>query len=104
MWLAALTGEMRYRNHADRILQLLGAVVEQAPGAASNALLAIELRHRGIAEVAIVGDAPDLVRVAVQLCRPDLVVAWGEPYDSPLWRAEQRAWPTSAVMMCVKPR
>ena len=29
--LAALTGEARYANHADRILQLVGAVVEQAP-------------------------------------------------------------------------
>ena len=87
MRLAALTGEMRYRNHADRILQLLGTVIERAPGAVSNALMAIETRHRGIVEVAIVGDAPDLVRVALQLCRPDLVVAWGEPYDSPLWES-----------------
>ena len=87
MRLAALTGETRYRNHADRILQLLGAVIEQAPGAVSNALTAIEVRHRGITEVAIVGDAPELVRVAVQLCRPDVVVAWGEPYDSPLWES-----------------
>ncbi len=87
MRLAALTGEMRYRNHADRILQLVGAVIEQAPGAVSNALMAIEIRHRGITEVAIVGDAPELVRVALQLCRPDVVVAWGEPYESPLWES-----------------
>ena len=87
MRLAALTGELRYRNHADRILQLLGTVIEQAPGAVSNALSAIEIRHRGLVELAIVGDAPDLVRVAQVLWRPDLVLAWGEPYDSPLWEA-----------------
>ena len=34
--LAALTGETRYANHADRILQLVGAVVDQAPGAFSE--------------------------------------------------------------------
>lgn len=85
MRLAALTGEMRYQHQADRILQLLGSVIEQAPGGVSNALSAIETRHRGLSELAIVGDAPDLVRVAHLLWRPDLVLAWGEPYDSPLW-------------------
>jgi uncharacterized protein YyaL (SSP411 family) len=87
--LAALTGELRYRNHADRILQLLGTVVETAPGAVSNALLAIELRHRGLVELAIVGDAPMLVRLAQVLWRPDLVLAWGEPYESPLWESRR---------------
>jgi uncharacterized protein YyaL (SSP411 family) len=85
--LAALTGEQRYANHADRILQLLGSVVDQNPAAVSNALLAIESRHRGIVELAVVGDAPDLVRTAQILWRPDLVLAWGEPFDSPLWHA-----------------
>jgi uncharacterized protein YyaL (SSP411 family) len=85
MRLAALTGEARYQNHADRILQLLGTVIEQAPGGVSNALSALELRHRGLVEVVIVGDAPELVRIAHQLWRPDIVLAWGEPYDSPLW-------------------
>ena len=84
--LSALTGETRYQNHADRILQLLGTVIEQAPGGTSNALSAIELRHRGLVELAIVGEAPELVRVAQVLWRPDLVLAWGEPYDSPLWQ------------------
>ena len=83
--LATLTGEVRYRNHADRILQLLAPVIDTAPGGVSNALLALELRHRGIAELTIVGDAPELVHLAQVLWRPDLVLAWGEPYDSPLW-------------------
>jgi uncharacterized protein YyaL (SSP411 family) len=83
--LAALTGESRYANHADRILQLIGAVVGQAPGAFSNALLASALRLAGITEVAVVGDRPDLVDVVHERWRPDVVLAWGEPYDSPLW-------------------
>ncbi|MGH9132377.1 MAG: thioredoxin domain-containing protein [Ilumatobacteraceae bacterium] len=87
MRLAALTGELRYANHADRIFQLLGTVIGQAPGAVSNALLGIEVRSRGVTEVAIVGDRPDLVRLAQSLFRPDVVLAWGEPYDSPLWHA-----------------
>jgi hypothetical protein len=83
--LAALTGDLRYRHHADRILQLLAAVIDGAPGAVSNALLALELRHRGLVEIVIVGDEPTLVRVAQIVWRPDVVLAWGEPYDSPLW-------------------
>ena len=70
MRLAALTGEQRYANHSDRILQLLAPVIEQFPGAVSHALLAIEARDRGLVELAIVGDAPDLVRL-----RPDAVAA-----------------------------
>jgi uncharacterized protein YyaL (SSP411 family) len=83
--LSALTGEPRYANHADRILQLLGTVVERSPAAVSNALLAMELRHRGLAELAIVGDEPRLVRLAQRVWRPDIVLTWGEPFDSPLW-------------------
>ena len=36
--LAALTGEARYANHADRILQLLGPLVSRAPSGFANAL------------------------------------------------------------------
>jgi uncharacterized protein YyaL (SSP411 family) len=83
--LAALTGEQRYANHADRILQLLGTQVDKGIGMFSNALIAADLRRRGTTEVAIVGDRPDLVRTAHSIWRPDAVLAWGEPYDSPLW-------------------
>jgi len=83
--LAALTGETRYAHHADRILRLVRAVVEQAPGAFSNALAAADLRRAGITEVAVVGDRPDLVAVVAERWRPSVVLAWGEPYDSPLW-------------------
>jgi len=87
--LAALTGEVRYANHADRILQLLGSILEQAPTAFSNALAAADLRVRGITEVAVVGDRPDLLEVVSTRWRPDVVVAWGEPYDSPLWQGRE---------------
>lgn len=92
--LAALTGDSRYANFADRILQLLAPICEQSPGGTSNALLAIFLRQRGILELVMVGDVPELVRVGQVLWRPDLVMAWGEPYDSPLWegRTEGNAY------------
>ncbi len=83
--LAALTGEQRYANQGDRILQLLAAAVDKAPAQYSNALVATDLRRRGLTEVVVVGDRPDLVRLAQSVWRPDTVLAWGEPYDSPLW-------------------
>jgi uncharacterized protein YyaL (SSP411 family) len=92
MRLAALTGEQRYANHADRILQLLATVIEQQPGAASNAVLAIETRARGYTELAVVGDVPELVRIAQMVWRPDVVLAWGEPFASPLWEGRREGF------------
>jgi uncharacterized protein YyaL (SSP411 family) len=87
--LAALTGELRYAHHADRILQLVGAVIDEAPGAFSHALAAVALRRGGITEVAVVGERPDLVAAVTARWRPEVVLAWGEPYDSPLWEGRR---------------
>jgi uncharacterized protein YyaL (SSP411 family) len=83
--LAALTGEQRYLHHADRILQLVGPLLDESVGMFSNMLVAVEMRARGLTEVVVTGDRPDLVRIAHGVWRPDVVLAWGEPYDSPLW-------------------
>ena len=83
--LAALTGEARYANHADRILQLLTPVVQRAPSGFANAVAAIALRTRGVTQVAVAGDRPDLVDVVNERWRPRVVLAWGERFDSPLW-------------------
>lgn len=83
--LAGLTGEQRYANQADRILHLLNTQVDKGIGMYSNALIAADLRRRGTTEIVIVGDRPDILRMAQSIWRPDTVLAWGEPYDSPLW-------------------
>jgi len=83
--LAALTGEQRYANQADRILQLLAPLAKETPTQYSNGLVAADLRRRGLTEVVIVGERSDFVRLAQSIWRPDTVLAWGEPYDSPLW-------------------
>jgi uncharacterized protein YyaL (SSP411 family) len=86
--LGALTGEARYTNHSEQILRLLGAIIPQAPTAFSNALAAVDMIACGVTEIAVVGDRPDLVRAVQGRWLPNAVVAWGRPYDSPLW--EQR--------------
>jgi uncharacterized protein YyaL (SSP411 family) len=84
--LAALTGEHRYADHAERILQLLAPLVARAPSGFANLVGAISLRTRGITEVAVAGDRQDLVDVVCERWRPRVVLAWGERYDSPLWQ------------------
>jgi uncharacterized protein len=83
--LAALTGESRFSNHADQILQLLGRVIPRAPTAFGNALAAVDMRLNGLTEVLVTGDRRDLLAVVRSRWLPNAVVAWGEPFDSPLW-------------------
>jgi hypothetical protein len=75
--LAALTGEARYNQHADRILRLVAQ------------LAAVDQRRVGPTEIAVVGDRPDLVHEVQRRYLPNAVLAWGEPYDSPLWEGRQ---------------
>jgi uncharacterized protein YyaL (SSP411 family) len=83
--LAALTGEARYRHHADQILRLLGPLMPQAPSAFANALTAAAAVTQGLTEILVTGDRPDLMSYVQHQWLPDAVFAWGEPFDSPLW-------------------
>ncbi|MEO8265456.1 MAG: thioredoxin domain-containing protein [Ilumatobacteraceae bacterium] len=86
--LGALTGEARYSNLAEQLLRLLARLMPQAPSAFSNAFVAVDLVATGMTEIAVVGDRPDLVRAVQSRWLPNAVLAWGSPYESPLW--EQR--------------
>ncbi|RMH86153.1 MAG: thioredoxin domain-containing protein [Actinomyces sp.] len=83
--LEALTGESRYGDAARGVLRLLGDTPRRAPLAFGHLLVALELHHHGIDEVALVGDVPDLLAAYHARWRPRSVLAWGEPYPSPLW-------------------
>ncbi len=92
--LAALTDEHRYRDHAEQILSLLAPVLEQQPSAFAHLLAAVDLDSSGTTEVVIPGPAGELVAAVQARYLPRAVLAWGEPYDSPLWegREEGRAY------------
>jgi uncharacterized protein len=85
--LAALTGERRYEQQADQILRLVATLVAASPTGFAHSLLAAALRRAGVVEVVITGDRPDLLAAARSRYLPRAVLAWGEPYDSPLWEA-----------------
>ena len=92
--LGALTGEARYVHQADQILQLLATAMPQAPSAFAHALAAVVLRSEGTTELVIAGDRPDMVKAVQSYWVPDMVLAWGERYESPLWegRDDGRAY------------
>jgi uncharacterized protein len=92
--LAALTGEERYRDRAERILRLAGPLATQHPTAFGHLLAAVDLAVNGIDEVVVAGDRPDLVEVVQSRFLPGAVLAWGERYPSPLWegRDDGRAY------------
>ncbi len=90
--LAALTGEARYRHQAEQILQLVGGIVAGAPTAFGRLLAAVDMWRAGITEIAVVGDRPDLVATVHARYLPNGVLAWGEPYDSPLWQDRREGW------------
>jgi uncharacterized protein len=87
--LAAITGELRYANQADRILEALAPVLEKAPGAVGQALQGVAMKHTGLAEVVVAGDRPDMVEALHRLFLPNAVMAWGERFDSPMWEGRE---------------
>ena len=83
--LSALTGDEILSQRAHDILRLLGRVAPSAPSAFCFAMSAALLQHHGISEIVIPGVNETLLHVAREQWRPHAVIAWGDPFDSPLW-------------------
>jgi uncharacterized protein YyaL (SSP411 family) len=72
----------------------MAPLVARHPTAFTNFLAGIDLVVSGVTEVAVTGERADLVAALATRYLPNVVLAWGEPYPSPLW--EGRAGPESA--------
>jgi uncharacterized protein YyaL (SSP411 family) len=83
--LGALAGEGYYAQRAEDILRLVAGMIGQHPTAFSRSLGAVDMVDAGIAEIAVIGDRPDLVRAVQRRYLPNAVLAWGEPYASPMF-------------------
>ena len=83
--LSALTGEPQWRTFAIDTLRLLARVAPSAPSAFCHAVSASLVLADGTMEVVLPGPAGDFLREFRQQWRPHSVVAWGEPFDSPVW-------------------
>ncbi|MEJ7585441.1 MAG: hypothetical protein WKF43_15490, partial [Acidimicrobiales bacterium] len=87
--LDALTGEQSYRRHAEAVLAFLGPIAGQHPSAFAHLLAAVDMVDAGLTEIAVVRALPDLVAAVQGRFLPNAVLAWGEPYASPLWQDRQ---------------
>jgi len=83
--LGALVGEGYYTQRGEDILGLLAGLVRQHPTAFSRALAAVDMVSAGVTEIAVIGELPELVRAVQRGYLPNAVLAWGEPYPSPLF-------------------
>ena len=83
--LGALVGEGYYTQRGEDILGLLAGMAGQHPTAFSRALTAADMIAAGMTEIAITGERPDLVRAVQARYLPNAVLAWGQPYPSPLF-------------------
>ena len=83
--LAALTGDDGYDERAVDILRLVGPTAERHPTAFGHLLAAVDLPPPVPPRSPSSGDRPDLVAALAERYLPNAVLAWGEPYSSPLW-------------------
>jgi hypothetical protein len=87
--LGALTGDQGYTNAAGAIVASLGEAMATQPTAFTHALGALDLLADGVTEIAVTGDRPELVEATQRRYLPRAVLAWGEPYPSPLWEGRR---------------
>lgn len=83
--LSALTGESRYRDQANAIVDMMAAACTSHPTAFGRMLEVVDMAICGLDEVVVAGDRADLVAEVQSRYLPNAVLAWGERYESPIW-------------------
>ena len=92
--LSGLTGEASYRDRAAALVEAMAPALAAAPVAFSGMVATAHLLETGLTEIVVAGERPDLTSVVTGRYLPAAVLAWGEPYESPLWvgRSDGRAY------------
>jgi uncharacterized protein YyaL (SSP411 family) len=98
--LGALTGEERYTGAASGICRLLEPQMARQPLSLTNLLAATDLLINGVTEVAVTAGRADLVEAVQSTYLPAAVLAWGEPYPSPLWEGRNGPDQTGKAFVC----
>ncbi|HEX6393184.1 MAG TPA: thioredoxin domain-containing protein [Acidimicrobiales bacterium] len=83
--LSALTGEEKFRQHAEAVIDAMDPALAAIPVAFTAMVDAAETARTGITEIVVTGDRPDLLKVCRSTYLPAAVIAWGKPFASPLW-------------------
>jgi uncharacterized protein YyaL (SSP411 family) len=98
--LAALTGEESYGTVGAGVVTAMAPLLGRHPTAFTNFLNAVDLVVSGVSEVAVTGDREDLVGAVATRYLPNAVLAWGEPYPSPLWEGRTTAETSGKAFVC----
>ena len=78
----------------------MGPSLGLAPVAFAGSVVAADLAGRGLTEVVVTGGRPDLVDVVQRRYLPGAVLAWGEPYVSPLWEGRTGSSEEGKAFVC----
>jgi uncharacterized protein YyaL (SSP411 family) len=98
--LTGLTGIDRYRDHAHALIEAMGTAMGAAPVAFTGMVAAADLARTGLTEIVVTGSRPDLVAEVARRYLPEAVLAWGEPFDSPLWAGRTDAAAAGLAFVC----
>jgi hypothetical protein len=99
--LGALTGEGRYFDRAEGVLQLLHEIAPKHPQAFAHLLQALDFRLSQTKEVALAGgDTSALEQVVRSKFRPHIVLAGGEPDGVPLMEGREPVNGRATAYVC----
>jgi uncharacterized protein YyaL (SSP411 family) len=98
--LGALTGERHYTERASSVVEAMAPALGAAPIAFSGLVASAHLLERGATEIVVSGDRPDLLSEVRRRYLPTAVLAWGEPYDSPLWEGRNETGGNGRAYIC----
>jgi uncharacterized protein YyaL (SSP411 family) len=98
--LSALTGEESYGATGTVVVTGMAPLLARHPTAFTNFLAAVDLVVSGVTEVAVTGDRGDLVAAVANRYLPNSVLAWGEPYPSPLWEGRTGGENAGKAFVC----
>jgi uncharacterized protein YyaL (SSP411 family) len=98
--LSALTGDEQFRQKAAAVVSTMTAALASAPVAFTGLVWTAHLQARGLTEIVVAGERPDLVRAVQRRYLPTAVLAWGEPFESPLWEGRTERSAADRAYLC----
>ena len=98
--LGELTGVGHYEELARRTVQALGPALAVSPASFAGTAVAVDFLSAPRRQVVVSSADPALVRPVWARYLPSTVLAWGEPYPSPLWEGRDDAGAAGQVFVC----
>ena len=98
--LGELTGVARYEELARQTVRALRPALAVSPASFAGTALAADFWSAPRRQVVVSSADPALVRPVWARYLPDTVLAWAEPYPSPLWAGRDDAGAAGQVFVC----